>query len=187
MTDKKKNVLIVFLILTSIILLCLLVISGKSNENQANTTSVNHQQVEISEKQSQEYQIKNDTSAIEKKNVCINFLKTYYSIQHSTSKNASITDCKTYLTENLYNSLLPAEDGTEQSQSDIDFTSSISVKDVYINSEDSEKLIARCTIKKTVNNLQSINEYFIALTFENINNEWRINSFDLISVQGEDI
>lgn len=184
MTEKKKDTAIVFLSITSVILLLFLVLSVTENKNVA--TEKAQSQTETLTSQPQRSQISNDTSVIEKENVCINFLKTYYSVQHSTSKAASLPECKAYLTERLYNQLIPKEDGTEYAQDevDVDYTSSITVKDTYISQDDSDELIVRSTIKRTVNEMQSVNEYFISLKLEYVSDEWLVDDFELISVQG---
>lgn len=185
--ENKKNILIVLLILAAIILSITLILTIKDNKNSENVASdENQKQIELLSSQLQEYQSDNNNDNIEKENVCINFLKTYYSVQHSTSKAASLPQCKPYLTEQLYNKLFPAADGKEYEQGDVDvdYTSSISIKDTYSNNSDSDKLIVRCTIKRTVNKQQSINEYFVSFNMENVNKEWLIRNFELISVQG---
>ncbi len=187
MNEKRKNMLIAFLTLTSIILFIFLLLSVKSNKNSEKISiEEKTEQIEVLGSQLQEYQKTDDNSSIEKENVCTNFLKTYYSVQHSKSKTASLPECKAYLTEQLYNSLSPAEEGTEYEQKDIDidYTSSISIKDTYLNSVDSDKLIIRCTIKKTVNDMQSVNEYFVSLKVENVGDQWLVSNFELISIQG---
>lgn len=188
MTEKKKNILIIFLALTSIILFIFLMLSTTENNNSQDITSENNlEQIESLKEDLLEYQNDNDTSSIEKENVCTNFLKKYYSVQHSKSKSASLPECKSYLTEQLYNKLLPDEESTEYPNDvvDIDYTSSISINNTYINNADPNKLIIRCTIKRTINDMQSVNEYFVSLTVESINDEWLINSFEVISIQGE--
>lgn len=187
MTEKKKNTAIVFLSITLVILLLFLVLSVTENKSAQNVVTEKAQsQTETLTSQPQRSQISNDTSVIEKENVCINFLKTYYSVQHSTSKAASLPECKAYLTERLYNQLIPKEDGTEYAQDevDVDYTSSITVKDTYISQDDSDELIVRSTIKRTVNEMQSVNEYFISLKLEYVSDEWLVDDFELISVQG---
>lgn len=188
MNNKRKNVIIAFLFLATVILLILLILSVNSNKGSKNTNiDEKTEQIEVLNSQLQEYQKNDDTSITEKKNVCTNFLRTYYSVQHSTTKSAALPECKKYLTEQLYNKLSPGEkSGTEYAQKnvDIDYTSSISIKDAYIDCGDSDKLIIRCAIKRTVNGMQSINEYFVFFRVENINDEWLISNFELISIQG---
>lgn len=187
MTEKRKNILIIFLVLTSIILTILLVLSVNNSKNSNNIPiKENTQQIEVLNAQLQNYQTIDDNSSIEKENVCTNFLKTYYSVQHSKSKAASLPECKAYLTTQLYDKLSPAEEGTEYSQKDvdIDYTSSISIKDTYLNRSDPERLIVRCAIKRTINDIQSVNEYFVSLKVENVNNEWLVSNFELISIMG---
>lgn len=187
MSEKRKNMLIIFLVLTSIVLIILLILSENNNKNSKNIPiEEKTQQIEVLNAQLQNYQIIDDNSIIEKENVCTNFLKTYYSVQHSKSKAASLPECKAYLTTQLYDKLSPIEEGTEYSQEnvDIDYTSSISIKDTYLNRSDSEKLIVHCTIKRTINDIQSINEYFVSLKVENVNDEWLVSNFELISVMG---
>lgn len=187
MTYKRKNIFIMILILIVIVLSICLALSINSNKNiKVDASNESQEKIEILNSQLQEYQNKTDDSIVEKENVCSNFLKTYYSVRHSTSKAASLPECKAYLTEQLYNKLTPAEEGTEYSQEDVnvDYTSSISIKKAYQSNSDPNELIIRCTIKKTVNDMQSINEYFVLLKVENINQEWLVSNFELISVQG---
>lgn len=187
MTEKRKNILIIFLGLTSIVLVIFLVLSVNNNKNSKDIPiEEKASQIEILNSHLQNYQTADTNNNIEKENVCTNFLKTYYSVQHSKSKAASLPECKPYLTTQLYDKLSPAEDGTEYSAEDvdIDYTSSISIKDTYLNRSDSNRLIVHCTIKRTINDIQSINEYFVSLKVENVNEEWRVSSFELISVIG---
>ncbi len=187
MTEKRKNALIIFLSLSAIVLIILLILSIKSNKNSKYIpVEEKAQQIEVLNSQVQNYQTIDDNSSIEKENVCTNFLKTYYSLQHSKSKAASLPECKAYITEQLYDKLSPAEEGTEYSQQDvdIDYTSSISIKDTYLNRSDPERLIVHCTIKRTINDIQSINEYFVSLKVEKVNDEWLVSNFELISVMG---
>lgn len=185
--EQRKNISIIFLTLTTIILSISLILTINSNKNsEMKNTQENQERIEILNSQMQEYKAADNNSNIEKENVCRNFLKTYYSVHHSTSKAAALSDCRIYLTDKLYNKLSPADEESEYTQNevDIDYTSTISIKEAYQNQSDPNELIVQCTIKRTVNDMQNINEYFVLFKLEKNSNEWLIDNFELISVQG---
>lgn len=125
-----------------------------------------------------------DSSAKVKEAVCKNFLTVYYTVYHEKSKLVNLPECKKYVTDNLYSSLSPENESLAEysdEEIDIDYCSSISINQCYQDINNPNKLLIKCTIKKTVNKLQSINDYFVLFNLTESEEGWLINNFELLS------
>lgn len=178
--EKIKTITVVFLIL-SLIIVCVFLFKGTNQSS----IGLEEQRPKTNITQSNASDIDYIDNSVEiKENVCRNFLTTYYNVYHAKSKLVNLPDCKKYLTDYLYSSLSPnSEDSPEYSadEIDVDYNSSISINQCYQDINNSNKLLVSCSIKKTVNELQSINDYYVLFTLEESEDGWLINHFDLIS------
>lgn len=183
MTENRKNAMLIFLFLAVIILLVLLLFSGartkQVKESMTATENVSQTVVQVATDEG--------AATVQKKNVCTNFLETYYTVSHSKSEAAALSKCKPYLTERLYNKLQPSDETSEYSpdEIDLDFSSSISVSSVYRNTDKSDEILVRCTVKRNVNGMKSRNEYYASFNLEYDNDQWLINDYTLVSVMGD--
>lgn len=180
MTDKIKNTLIVILIIIIAILSAVLINSKSENKPDEYQAKVSVLQDENSKLLQSNFE--NDVST--KMNVCTNFLTDYYTVSHSKSKLVNLPKCKKYMTEDLYNYLSPSDQSDaeySQDEIDMDYNSTISIKNYYADCNDSEKLIVHCTINKTINETKNSNDYFIELHLEQNEDNWLIDYFDIIS------
>lgn len=189
MTDKRKNALIIFLSSTVLILIISLVVTIYSNDKSSlqETDYQSYQErIDLLISQLQEERSSSDENKVLIENVSRNFLKAYFSVQNSKSQASSLQASKVYITQSLYNRLSPGEPGTEYSDNEIDieYSSNIIIHKVYYSVLDLDQIVISCTINKTVNDIKSSNDYYVDLTVSNINNEWLIDDFRLISVQG---
>ncbi len=125
-----------------------------------------------------------ESSAEVKKAVCKNFLTAYYTVYHAKSKLVNLPDCKKYVTDYLYSSLSPENESSAEysdEEIDIDYCSSITINQCYQDIDNPNKILIKCTIKKTVNKLQSINDYFVLFNLTESEDGWLINNFELLS------
>ncbi len=125
-----------------------------------------------------------ESSAEVKEAVCKNFLTAYYTVYHAKSKLVNLPDCKKYVTDYLYSSLSPENESSAEysdEEIDIDYCSSITINQCYQDIDNPNKILIKCTIKKTVNKLQSINDYFVLFNLTESEDGWLINNFELLS------
>lgn len=184
MTEKKKTLIIFFLFALVIALIITIFNSDKSNQKSDQSYQ---QKIDLLNSQLQKERNTSDNSIIIIENVCTKFLKSYYSVQHSNSQTASTDKTKVYCTQELFNKLHPQESGDEYTNDelDLDYSSEIFIHETYLDLDNSNKLIIYCTLKKTVNEIKSSNDYYIEMTVENINDEWLVDDYNLIAVQGD--
>lgn len=189
MTNKKKNTLIIFLLAVTVGLIISLVSVIYINDNQTDPSAIQdyREQISLLNQQLQEERAVPDNNRIIIENVCTNFLETYYTVQHSTSLSASAEKCKPYCTPELFSRIAPGEAGKEYSDKeiDIDYSSNIVIHNTYYCLANPEKVIVNCTINKNVNGMKSVNNYFVELNVSDTANEWLVDRFELISVQGD--
>lgn len=182
MQIKNKNT-VIFLLLVIITVLTVIILYSNNTVLKQENNSEQKPQQQI------DYLNDNKLTAqeeIEKKNVCNNFLKTYYVFEHCKTQSDLAKICKKYVTDSLYKKITPTEVKTEYSRDevDIDYSSNITIEKSYINISVSDELIFDCTINKNINGMKSSNEYYVLFKLKHVNNEWLINDFQLISVQG---
>lgn len=182
MTEKKKNILIVFLAMFSIAMIVLLIITIKQTESIKSELIVNSIN-QINATQSTDSD--NSTDNILKINAGSEFLKAYYNIGTGTSQVADVFAYSPYCTESLASSLAPpaSDDEFDDSEINIKYSSGIIIKDVYLNSENSNELVYNCTIEKQVNGNKSRQSYFITVNVISENGKYLVNSFDLVPIQ----
>lgn len=181
MTEKKKNTLIAFLIVFSLALILALVITLKQTDNIKSQAEANYtKQIETA----QSTESSNDDNVL-KINAGSEFLKAYYNIATGTSQVADVSDYSPYCTESLASVLAPpaSDDEFDDSEINIKYSSGIIIKDIYLNSENSNKLVYNCTIEKQVNGNKSRQAYFITVNVVNENGRYLVSSFDLVPVQ----
>lgn len=183
MSDSRKNMIIVFLSVSGLCLIILLCLSSAQTRQIKQSVSI-HENTSLPTQQTTSA---NEYSSIQKENVCLNFLETYYTVSHSKSETSALTKCRPFLTERLYNDIQRSSEGEEYSEEEvsIDYSSSISTGAVYQNSSNSNEIIVRCTIKRTINKLKSRNEYFVVFNVKYDKEQWLIDDFNLISVMGD--
>lgn len=188
MTEKKKNLIILFLSAV-VILLAISLISAvyNSDKNNQKTEQSYQERIDLLNSQLQNERNTSDNNKVIIENACTNFLKSYYSVQHSNSPTASADKTKAYCTQELFNKLQPQEPGNEYTDDelDIEYSSEIFIRETYYNSNNPLELIISCRIKKSVNKIQSSNEYYVKLTVKNVNGEWLVDDYHLTAVQGE--
>lgn len=183
MTEKKKNTLIAFLIVFSLALILALVITLKQTDNIKSQSEASYtKQIETA------HSAENDNSADNvflKINAGSEFLKAYYNIGTGTSQVADVSAYSPYCTESLASALAPpaSDDEFDNSEINIKYSSGIIIKDIYLNSENSNKLVYNCTIEKQVNGNKSRQAYFITVNVVNENGRYLVSSFDLVPVQ----
>ena len=181
MTEKKKNTLIAFLIVFSLALILALVITLKQTDNIKSQAEANYtKQI----KTAQSTESSNDDNVL-KINAGSEFLKAYYNIATGTSQVADVSAYSPYCTESLASALAPpaSDDEFDDSEINIKYSSGIIIKDIYLNSENSNKLVYNCTIEKQVNGNKSRQAYFITVNVVNENGRYLVSSFDLVPVQ----
>lgn len=181
MTEKKKNTLIAFLIVFSLALILALVITLKQTDNIKSQAEANYtKQIETA----QSTESSNDDNVL-KINAGSEFLKAYYNIATGTSQVADVSAYSPYCTESLASALAPpaSDDEFDDSEINIKYSSGIIIKDIYLNSENSNKLVYNCTIEKQVNGNKSRQAYFITVNVVNENGRYLVSSFDLVPVQ----
>lgn len=181
MTDKNKNILIAFLIVFSLALILALVITLKQTDNIKSQAEANYtKQIETA----QSTESSNDDNVL-KINAGSEFLKAYYNIATGTSQVADVSAYSPYCTESLASALAPpaSDDEFDDSEINIKYSSGIIIKDIYLNSENSNKLVYNCTIEKQVNGNKSRQAYFITVNVVNENGRYLVSSFDLVPVQ----
>lgn len=182
MTEKKKNFLIAFLTAFSLAMIFALVITLKQTDNIKSQAEANYTK-QIETAQSAE----NDNSAdnVLKINAGSEFLKAYYNIGTGTSQVADVSAYSPYCTESLASSLAPpaSDDEFDDSEINIKYSSGIIIKDIYLNSENSNELVYNCTIEKQVNGSKSRQAYYITVNVVSENGSYLVSSFDLVPVQ----
>lgn len=181
MTEKNKNILIAFLIVFSLALILALVITLKQTDNIKSQAEANYtKQIETA----QSTESSNDDNVL-KINAGSEFLKAYYNVATGTSQVADVSAYSPYCTESLASSLAPpaSDDEFDDSEINIKYSSGIIIKDIYLNSENSNKLVYNCTIEKQVNGNKSRQAYFITVNVVNENGRYLVSSFDLVPVQ----
>ena len=123
-------------------------------------------------------------SAKVKEAVCKDFLTAYYTVYHAKSKLVNLPECRKYVTDYLYSSLSPEDEGSSEysdDEIDIDYSSSITINQCYQDINNPDRILVKCSIKKTVNKLQSVNDYFAIFNLTESEEGWLINNFELIS------
>lgn len=187
MTNKRKNILIIFLFTAVIALTVSMVTVLYNSDKSISEADIQEYQdrIDLLSSQLQEEKASADDYTAVIENVCSNFLKAYYSVQHSTSQAASAETAKSYCTEELFNRISPESSGDEYTpdELDIDYSSSILIHKTYCSLSDPEEIIVSCTINKNVNDMKSSNSYYINLSVKNVNNEWLVDGFELTAVQ----
>lgn len=182
MTEKKKNILIVFLAMFSIAMIVLLIITIKQTESIKSELIVNSiNQIDATQSTDSD----NSTDNILKINAGSEFLKAYYNIGTGTSQVADVSAYSPYCTESLASSLAPPASDNEFDDSEINikYSSGIIIKDVYLNPKDLNELVYNCTIEKQVNGNKSRQSYFITVNVISENGKYLVNSFDLVPIQ----
>lgn len=181
MTEKKKNILIVFLTVFSLALILALVITLKQTDNIKSQAEANYTK-QIETAQSTESSKDDNTLKI---NAGSGFLKAYYNIGTGTSQVADVSAYSPYCTESLASALAPPanDDEFDDSEINIKYSSGIIIKEVYLNSENSNKLVYNCTIEKQVNGNKSRQAYYITVNVVRDNGSYLVSSFDLVPVQ----
>lgn len=182
MTEKNKNILIAFLIVFSLALILALVITLKQTDNIKSQLKANYTN-QIQTTQSAESDYSSDNFL--KINAGSEFLKAYYNIGTGTSQVADVSAYSPYCTDSLASALAPpaSDDEFDNSEINIKYSSGIIIKDIYLNSENSNKLVYNCTIEKQVNGNKSRQAYFITVNVVNENGRYLVSSFDLVPVQ----
>ena len=181
MTEKKKNILIAFLTAFSLAMIFALVITLKQTDNIKSQSEASYtKQIETA----QSTESSNDDNIL-KINAGSEFLKAYYNIGTGTSQVADVSAYSPYCTESLASALAPpaSDDEFDDSEINIKYSSGIIIKDVYLNSENSNKLVYNCTIEKQVNGNKSRQAYYITVNVANENGSYLVSSFDLVPVQ----
>lgn len=181
MTEKKKNILIAFLTAFSLAMIFALVITLKQTDNIKSQSEASYtKQIETA----QSTESSNDNNIL-KINAGSEFLKAYYNIGTGTSQVADVSAYSPYCTESLASALAPpaSDDEFDDSEINIKYSSGIIIKDVYLNSENSNKLVYNCTIEKQVNGNKSRQAYYITVNVANENGSYLVSSFDLVPVQ----
>ena len=181
MTEKKKNILIASLTVFLLALILALVITLKQTDNIKSQAEANYtKQIETA----QSTESSNDDNVL-KINAGSEFLKAYYNIATGTSQVADVSAYSPYCTESLASALAPpaSDDEFDDSEINIKYSSGIIIKDIYLNSENSNKLVYNCTIEKQVNGNKSRQAYFITVNVVNENGRYLVSSFDLVPVQ----
>lgn len=182
MTEKKKNTLIAFLIVFSLALILALIITLKQTDNIKSQLKANYTN-QIQTTQSAESDYSSDNFL--KINAGSEFLKAYYNIGTGTSQVADVSAYSPYCTDSLASALAPpaSDDEFDDSEINIKYSSGIIIKDVYLNSENSNELVYNCTIEKQVNGSKSRQAYYITVNVANENGSYLVSSFDLVPVQ----
>lgn len=187
MTNKRKNILIIFLFSAIIALTVSLVTVLYNNDKNVPQADIQEYQnrIDLLTSQLQKEKASSDDNTTVIENVCSNFLKAYYSVQHSTSQATSAENAKSYCTEELFKRISPESSEYEYNSDelDIDYSSSIVIHKTYSNLSNPEEIIVSCTINKNVNDMKSSNSYYINLSVKNVNNEWLVDGFELTAVQ----
>lgn len=181
MTEKKKNILIAFLTVFSLAMIFALVITLKQTDNIKSQSEASYtKQIETA----QSTESSNDDNVL-KINSGSEFLKAYYNIGTGTSQVADVSAYSPYCTESLASALAPpaSDDEFDDSEINIKYSSGIIIKDVYLNSENSNELVYNCTIEKQVNGSKSRQAYYITVNVANENGSYLVSSFDLVPVQ----
>lgn len=181
MTEKKKNILIAFLTVFSLAMIFALVITLKQTDNIKSQAEANYtKQIETA----QSTESSNDDNVL-KINAGSEFLKAYYNVATGTSQVADVSAYSPYCTESLASALAPpaSDDEFDDSEINIKYSSGIIIKDIYLNSENSNKLVYNCTIEKQVNGNKSRQAYYITVNVVNENGRYLVSSFDLVPVQ----
>lgn len=181
MTEKNKNILIAFLIVFSLALILALIITLKQTDNIKSQAEANYtKQIETA----QSTESSNDDNVL-KINAGSEFLKAYYNVATGTSQVADVSAYSPYCTESLASALAPpaSDDEFDDSEINIKYSSGIIIKDIYLNSENSNKLVYNCTIEKQVNGNKSRQAYYITVNVVNENGRYLVSSFDLVPVQ----
>lgn len=181
MTEKKKNILIAFLTVFSLAMIFALVITLKQTDNIKSQSEASYtKQIETA----QSTESSNDDNVL-KINAGSEFLKAYYNIATGTSQVADVSAYSPYCTESLASALAPpaSDDEFDDSEINIKYSSGIIIKDVYLNSENSNELVYNCTIEKQVNGSKSRQAYYITVNVANENGSYLVSSFDLVPVQ----
>ena len=181
MTEKKKNILIAFLTVFSLALILALVITLKQTDNIKSQSEANYtKQIETA----QSTESSNGDNVL-KINAGSEFLKAYYNIATGTSQVADVSAYSPYCTESLASALAPpaSNDEFDDSEINIKYSSGIIIKDVYLNSENSNELVYNCTIEKQVNGSKSRQSYYITVNVVRENGSYLVSSFDLVPVQ----
>lgn len=185
MNKEKIKTIIIALLALLLIIACVFLFKG-TNKNEYEFSEPAKDEIITTQPAIENPVSVEDTSEV-KETVCRNFLTTYYTVYHAKSKLVNLPECRKYITDYLYSSLSPENENSAEysaDEIDIDYSSSISINQCYQNINNPNKLLVNCTIKKTVNDLQSINDYFILFTLDDGENGWLINQFELIS-QGD--
>lgn len=178
---KNKNILIAFLIVFSLALILALIITLKQTDNIKSQAEANYtKQIETA----QSTESSNDDNVL-KINAGSEFLKAYYNVATGTSQVADVSAYSPYCTESLASALAPpaSDDEFDDSEINIKYSSGIIIKDIYLNSENSNKLVYNCTIEKQVNGNKSRQAYYITVNVVNENGRYLVSSFDLVPVQ----
>ncbi len=181
MTEKNKNILIAFLIVFSLALILALIITLKQTDNIKSQAEANYtKQIETA----QSTESSNDDNVL-KINAGSEFLKAYYNVATGTSQVADVSAYSPYCTESLASALAPpaSDDEFDDSEINIKYSSGIIIKDIYLNSENSNKLVYNCTIEKQVNGNKSRQAYYITVNVVSENGSYLVSSFDLVPVQ----
>lgn len=181
MTEKKKNILIAFLTAFSLAMIFALVITLKQTDNIKSQSEASYtKQIETA----QSTESSNDDNIL-KINAGSEFLKAYYNIGTGTSQVADVSAYSPYCTESLASALAPpaSDDEFDDSEINIKYSSGIIIKDIYLNSENSNKLVYDCTIEKQVNGNKSRQAYYITVNVVSENGSYLVSSFDLVPVQ----
>ena len=181
MTEKKKNILIAFLIVFSLALILALVITLKQTDNINSQAEANYT-TQIETEQSTESS--NDDNVL-KINAGSEFLKAYYNIATGTSQVADVSAYSPYCTESLASALAPpaSDDEFDDSEINIKYSSGIIIKDVYLNPKDINELVYNCAVEKQVNGNKSRQAYYITVNVVSENGSYLVSSFDLVPVQ----
>ena len=182
MTEKKKNILIAFLTVFLLALIVALIITLKQTNNIKSQLKANYtNQIQTTQSAESDYSADNFL----KINAGSEFLKAYYNIGTGTSQVADVSAYSPYCTESLASALAPPANDDEFGDSEINikYSSGIIIKDVYLNSENSNKLVYNCTIEKQVNGNKSRQAYYITVNVTNENGSYLVSSFDLVPVQ----
>lgn len=182
MTEKKKNILIAFLTVFLLALIVALIITLKQTNNIKSQLKANYtNQIQTTQSAESDYSADN----VLKINAGSEFLKAYYNIATGTSQVADVSAYSPYCTESLASALAPpaSDDEFDDSEINIKYSSGIIIKDIYLNSENSNKLVYNCTIEKQVNGNKSRQAYFITVNVVNENGRYLVSSFDLVPVQ----
>ncbi|MCM1219453.1 MAG: hypothetical protein NC548_33660 [Lachnospiraceae bacterium] len=182
MSKEKVKTIVIALLSITLVILCIFLFTGKKEDTNISENEL-HNTV-ITTQPTTDNLVFTDDNAKVKEEVCKNFLTAYYTVYHAKSKLVNLPECKKYITDYLYSSLLPNESSSSEysaDEVDIDYSSSITINQSYQDINNPDKLLISCTIKKTVNDLQSINDYYILFYLDESDSGWLINQFELIS------